>query len=488
MEKIWYKESGESAYTLAYEYKYDSNGYLHTFFDYVSDQVTTYRYDSAGRLCEYYVNSASEDGKQSFLDYAYDEDGRVVSQYYRQDYAYSGGYETALITTGYTYDPNDGSLKTESISLNTYQLNTGYNYDNLGRLVSKSQNLIHSSTAATKGVTYTYTYEPNGTNTSLQISDMTSTVTNNGIEQSKTEYTYEYDSNGNITRIYVGDVLKYAYHYDKLGQLVRVDDNVAGYTYTYQYDSAGNIYYKFTHYLMSPDNGIGSPIDTDFYDYSTSAWGDLLTQYNNVSITYDTIGNPLTYHNGFTFTWEQGRRLAEARKGSIEIFFKYNDEGIRTSKTVNDVEHIYHLAGSTILSEEWTANNVQHILIYLYDADGSPIGMQYRKSTDASGTFETYWFEKNLQGDIVAVYNEGGTKLVSYTYDAWGNVTTTYHNGGASTAVQYNPFRYRGYYYDTELGFYYLNSRYYDPETGRFLNADKFVNANGDIVITPYYT
>ena len=109
--------------------------------------------------------------------------------------------------------------------------------------------------------------------------------------------------------------------------------------------------------------------------------------------------------------------------------------------------------------------------------------MQYRNSSYSNETFNTYWFEKNLQGDIVAVYNEGGTKLVSYTYDAWGNVTTTYHNSGASTAAQYNPFRYRGYYYDTELGFYYLNSRYYDPEIGRFLNADKFVNANGDIVI-----
>ena len=104
--------------------------------------------------------------------------------------------------------------------------------------------------------------------------------------------------------------------------------------------------------------------------------------------------------------------------------------------------------------------------------------MQYRNSSYSNETFNTYWFE-----DIIAVYNEGGTKLVSYTYDAWGNVTTTYHNSGASTAAQYNPFRYRGYYYDSELGFYYLNSRYYDPETGRFLNADKFVNANGDIVI-----
>ena len=61
--------------------------------------------------------------------------------------------------------------------------------------------------------------------------------------------------------------------------------------------------------------------------------------------------------------------------------------------------------------------------------------MQYRNSTYADGNFDAYWFEKNLQGDIVAVYSTGGTKLVSYSYDAWGNITTTYHNGGGSTAA-----------------------------------------------------
>lgn len=101
----------------------------------------------------------------------------------------------------------------------------------------------------------------------------------------------------------------------------------------------------------------------------------------------------------------------------------------------------------------------------------------------AAGDFDTYWFEKNLQGDIVAVYSANGTKLISYTYDAWGNFTTSYHNNctSASTA-NYNPFRYRGYYYDTELEMYYLQTRYYDPAVGRFINPDdiSYLSANGD--------
>ena len=119
------------------------------------------------------------------------------------------------------------------------------------------------------------------------------------------------------------------------------------------------------------------------------------------------------------------------------------------------------------------------MLIYLYDNIGSPVGMMYRTNAYAADTYDYFLFEKNLQGDIVAVYNSSGTKLLSYTYDAWGNCTVT---GSTTTGAQYNPFRYRGYYYDSELGLYYLNSRYYDANTGRFINADIFVNANGDLI------
>ena len=135
--------------------------------------------------------------------------------------------------------------------------------------------------------------------------------------------------------------------------------------------------------------------------------------------------------------------------------------------------------GSQILTEQF--GNI--FIVYLYDESGSPIGMQYRTKSMAEGTFYTYLFEKNLQGDIIAVYNTSGTKLVSYVYDAWGNVTVTNHNvSGTNTGARYNPFRYRGYYYDTETGYYYLQSRYYNPEWGRFLNADGYISTGQDIL------
>ena len=136
------------------------------------------------------------------------------------------------------------------------------------------------------------------------------------------------------------------------------------------------------------------------------------------------------------------------------------------------VEHSYNVEGTRILSESWGT----HLLVYLYDDSGLPTGMQYRNESYAEGVFDTFWFEKNLQGDVVAIYNNAGVKLASYIYDAWGNFTVTYTNGGATTAAQYNPFTYRSYYYDDDLGLYYLNSRYYDSNTGRFINADGQLN------------
>ena len=138
------------------------------------------------------------------------------------------------------------------------------------------------------------------------------------------------------------------------------------------------------------------------------------------------------------------------------------------------MEHRYVLNGDQIISEAWG----EHLVLYLYDADGSPIGFQYHNDSYGFRRYDVYLFEKNLQGDIVAVYAENGTKLISYVYDAWGNFTTTYHNGGNSTSAVYNPFLYRGYYYDAELEMYYLQSRYYDPVISRFLTADKLSTLN----------
>jgi len=104
-------------------------------------------------------------------------------------------------------------------------------------------------------------------------------------------------------------------------------------------------------------------------------------------------------------------------------------------------------------------------MYFNYDASGVPVSIVY------NGT--SYYYVTNLQGDVVGIVNQSGNQLVAYTYDAWGNVLTT-TGSSAGSLGKYNPLRYRGYVYDTETKLYYLQSRYYNPEWGRFINADAF--------------
>lgn len=108
--------------------------------------------------------------------------------------------------------------------------------------------------------------------------------------------------------------------------------------------------------------------------------------------------------------------------------------------------------------------------------------------TDTSDLL-TYYYSHNSRGDIVGIYNGSGELRAKYEYDAWGNVLSIKdQNGNAITSATHignlNPFRYRGYYYDTESGFYYLMGRYYDPVTHRFINADGYFQSGGDILDT----
>ncbi len=83
-----------------------------------------------------------------------------------------------------------------------------------------------------------------------------------------------------------------------------------------------------------------------------------------------------------------------------------------------------------------------------------------------------YYYRKNIQGDVIAIHNASGTLVASYAYDAWGKCTILSGGNSTDSIANINPFRYRSYYYDTETGLYYLETRYYDPEIGRFISAD----------------
>ena len=157
---------------------------------------------------------------------------------------------------------------------------------------------------------------------------------------------------------------------------------------------------------------------------------------------------------GNTLTWTMGRQLASF--GNIS--YAYNEDGIRTSKTSNGVTTKFYLDGTNIIEQ----TDGTTTLYFFYDSVGEIVGFKYNDSN--------YLYVKNSMGDIVGIADAAGNLIASYTYDAWGKVTSV---TGSNTAIgELNPFRYRSYYYDSDIQLYYLQSRYYDPEIGRFINSD----------------
>ena len=132
------------------------------------------------------------------------------------------------------------------------------------------------------------------------------------------------------------------------------------------------------------------------------------------------------------------------------------------------VTHEYLTQSGKVMRETVTTNQTATaVMDFVYDESGKPFALNY--STNGGSSFTTYYYVLNLQGDVVKLIDQDGAVAAAYAYDAWGNILSS-----SGSMAETNPLRYRGYYYDSETGFYYLQSRYYDPATRRFINADSY--------------
>ncbi len=475
-------------------YAYNAAGNLCSVYDAESDQTTYYEYDNLNRVIRSRV-ATSTDLSLLSTSVLYDEKSRVSVVSYHVDYS---DERSDILTDLYSYNPATDDFEKLTHTSENLAYDIIPTYDAFGRT---TQRVFAVSGGISLQSAYTYT-TANG-KTAAQVASYTSVVNGNTTAQ----YHYAYDQNGNITSITdQNGVVQWQYHYDELGQLVREDNRPMNKTYLYAYDEAGN---RLGRRAVTFNLGDLSSTDvSQTYYYNNSTWGDLLTKADANNITYDGIGNPLDVYSyseydgvttGYEMTWS-GRQLTVYRLfndfGSGKQYttyktysYTYNADGIRTSKTVAGVVHTYLLNGSQVVGETWTDTDATHILMYLYDEQGAPVGLKYRNSTYINGEYDCYFFEKNLQGDIVAVYNEAGNQIGRYIYDAWGAVISAYSNTGYTATGnewyivdRYNPFRYRGYFYDVETKFYYLETRYYNPTWGRFVNADGVISdVGGDV-------
>ena len=250
------------------------------------------------------------------------------------------------------------------------------------------------------------------------------------------------------------------YNYDDHGQLILERNRAANACYGYTYDAYGNITeVKEGTYSGLPANTVKS------FSYS----GDRLVRYDGSQIGYDAVGNPnyFTYDDtAYTLSWEDGRRLSSTTVNFVTTDYKYNLDGVRTQK--GDIQYI--VDGTRILAEKRSDRTIY----YIYDESGSPVGFTQKL---ASGAVEAFYYVKNLQGDITELLDYKLDTVAVYSYNAWGEILSVTDSSGneitdESHIANINPIRYRGYYYDTETGFYYCGSRYYNPVFCRWINAD----------------
>nr|MBQ6242071.1 hypothetical protein [Lachnospiraceae bacterium] len=449
--------------TTTYRYYYGTTGRVGLEEDVVAGTNRRFSYDQGGRL----TAQASSDGETH--KYSYNSKGELSGSSYVTP-------QSGTVKTVYTYgNYNDsGERLLKKLTIHSSRVVIDYDYDSFYR----AGNTITLSSGATLATTYEFRPGSGTDTTSVMPESQTQVMKDmNGTQTDSLTTGYTYDALGNIRTVREGGYLKLKYYYDDLNQLIREDNKYLNKTITYSYDLGGNLtsVTEYTYQTGETISGTGTTVGS--YTYGDSNWKDKLTSYNSHTITYDAIGNPLQYHNGYTFTWQRGRQLAAANNGTNSISYTYNSDGIRTAKTVNGTTTNYVLEGTKVVFESDGTDNIW----YYYNASGAPVG--FRMNTGNTNTLFVY--RKNLQGDITGIYvGYTGEMMVSYKYDAWGKVTATNEAGSSlgMTLINRNPYLYRGYRYDRETGLYYLNSRYYDPETGRFINADGFISTGQGVL------
>ena len=429
-----------------YEYDYNAKGQVARVRDNLLNRTTQSEYDLANRPVRV---KTSEDAKHVYTgQVAYDNVYGNLSEFTekvgenRQKFGMKFGYDDENRPTSLTY-----SIGATTIGQSTTTI------DKLNRTTFSAVKL------GSKTFTSEYHFAAGGYGTG-SVTNLVSSITQPGCNCG-----YGYDDNGNIASATLNGKWT-GYTYDALGQLIQVNDRSDtrsgenGTTWKYTYDLGGNILKKERFAYADTT----SPLETVTYTYGDANWRDKLTVFNGNDIAYDAIGNPL--HDGtWTYTWQNGRQLQKMQKSGVTAEFVYNADGLRVQKTVNGVATKYTLHGKNIV--HMTSGTDE--LHFFYDAQNRPAVVVYNGVP--------YAYVKSLQGDIVAILDENGNMVVSYGYDAWG--APLWCTGElAETLGKVQPFRYRGYVFDEETGLYYLRSRYYNSELGRFLNADTIYYCN----------
>ncbi|WHX59892.1 DNRLRE domain-containing protein [Peribacillus frigoritolerans] len=434
------------------QFEYDRNG-NQTKVVLPKGNTISSSFDALNRLNSTYVNGVKK------WDYAYDLNRNLTSVIDASGKQTTFSYDKnnllkqevkGSIKTDYGYDPND-NLTSVKFTAGTTSISTELAYNKLDQLTELARNGVNQVKLV---------YDERGKVTSMKRANNTYTSQNyddaNRLIESKNykkdgtvldSYKYSYDPNGNHISIVTnnGNV---SYEYDSLNQL-KNEILTDGTVISYEYDAVGNRTKKTV--------TKGTTKTTTSYTYNA---GNELTNVNGQTYTHDQNGN-ITNNGDKTYIYNEENQLIEVKDktGASVTKNNYDHEGNRTSITTSTGTTYFHYDGDKVIAETDTNNNIT--AEYSWDTEGNPITMT------RSG--KVYYYHLNGHGDVTALTDENGNVVAEYQYDAWGNVISQ-----SGTMASSNPYRYAGYRFDEATGLYYLLSRYYDSNIGRFLTRDTF--------------
>lgn len=466
VEKI-YNGTGSSRYVVL-EYTYNDYGEIASYTDYKENVTYYYNYDYENKL----INVNATNGNN--ISYTYDENSTLI------------GKQNINGENSYTYsdlnsdeDIEDNKLTSESIS-GKFTINYSYTNDSYRQLE------VISYYITTLPIESKYTYEttvnPNDNKIYYtgRIKELEYTNGNNQI----IKYVYEYDDYNNISKIYGYtngvEVYYEENYYDIFSQLIaqwiEIGDEII--ISEYGYDSRGN---NIGYYSLNQTTG--ESLNSASFSYNDK---DEMIQANlngqNYNISYSSEGQPSLYL-GWEIDYDM-RNICVMENDDYYIEYYYNANGIRVGKSIDNgatVESVnYILDGNNIIRETHTGAS-NYTMEYYYDLNNSILGFTYNGSK--------YLYLKNLQNDIIGIVDSNNNIVVKYYYDAYGRIIKTLDTSGINLS-NINPFRYRSYYQDNETGWYYLNSRYYNPLTNRFVTMDQieYLGASETILSINLYT
>jgi len=447
-------------------YTYDANGNMLTMNDQTGTTIRTY--DALNRniskdvpaivksIYEFDLAATSEgeyserttDPKGNITLKTYDKVGRLSKitadgrttqyEYYNNGNRRSVRYPDGTTET-YTYDKDNRitslvNTKVDGSVISTYQ----YTYDAVGNQLTKVES---------KGTT-TYTYDGN---------NRLSTVTEP--EGRVTGYTYDATGNRRSEQVEYGLVSSATvYSYDECGRLTTTISSDGTET-RYLYDRNGN--------LASKSVGKMETVSAEELSEEKLPEFDLIINKGDAG---GTGTEKLAIYN-----YDRYNRLTKLKSGNSTTAYGYNAQGYRVEKKVNSKTTRYLYEYDKVVLETDDSNNQTAYQVY-------GTNLLYRSATEEAGSgTQSYYYLYNAHGDVTSLLDMSGNIAVSYDYDAFGNIKS-------QTGTADNPIRYAGYQYEEESGLYYLNARYYDSVTARFITEDTYTGKRNDPLSLNLYT